>query len=324
MMRENGIGGDVLAWRDVLHEGPVPAHLSLDELSDVRANYLAHEGAGELENVRRDFAARDDILRRFTDYDEVVLWFEWDLYDQLQLIQLLDFFAACSERESAETRTPLSVVSFAGYLGSLRADAFPDLMKAREPVTKEMLVLGRKAWDAFRDSNPRSVECVQAGDTGALPFLGAALRRELEEYPSTSNGLSRSELQILEALADRPQNFTEIFARVSDREDRVFCGDFTLAGYIERMSNCDSSLITLQSGDRVSAPRSADDSRPFGNAELVLTELGRQVVACDADWIALGGSDRWLGGVHLVGGSAQWRWDSDTSMLRETRMDATT
>ena len=44
------------------------------------------------------------------------------------------------------------------------------------------------------------------------------------------------------------------------------------------------------------------------HAEMALTEAGRQVLACEKDWIAMGGSDRWLGGVHLAGRAATWRW----------------
>lgn len=320
-MRESGIGGDVLAWRDVLHEGPVPSDLSLDELSEVRADFLAGEGAGEREKIRADFRDRDNTLRRFADYGEVVLWFEWDLYDQLQLIQLLDFFAVCFAKDLAESGTRLSIVSYAGYLGSLAAEAFAPLMSAREPVTTEMLALGREAWCAFRHSDPRLVYAVSMADTSALPFLGTALRRELEEFPSVSNGLSRSESQILEAIAHGPRNFTEIFRSVTNREERVFCGDFTFGGYIERMSQSDSPLITYQSGEKIDAPRAFEDSRAFRNAEMALTEAGRAVLSCEEDWIALGGSDRWLGGVHLDRGSATWRWDSDRSALREIRMD---
>jgi hypothetical protein len=31
----------VLPWRDILHEGPVPAGLNLTELSSIRADYIA-------------------------------------------------------------------------------------------------------------------------------------------------------------------------------------------------------------------------------------------------------------------------------------------
>jgi hypothetical protein len=42
-----------------------------------------------------------------------------------------------------------------------------------------------------------------------------------------------------------------------------------------------------------------------------LTDDGRQVLDGKLDWIDLGGSDRWLGGVHLSGRDVLWRWDAD-------------
>ncbi|HUQ48116.1 MAG TPA: DUF1835 domain-containing protein [Gemmatimonadaceae bacterium] len=322
LIQESDIGGDVLAWRDVLHEGPVPAGLGLDDLSAVRAEFLAGHGLGELGKLKRDFRERDDTLRRFSDYDEVVLWFEWDLYDQLQLIQLLDFFAGFSAEQLSDTGTTLSLVAPGGYLGNLPADDFPVLMDGRGWITEDMLSLGRKAWDAFRSPDPRDVHRVQKEGTAVLPFLGDALLRALEEFPSVDNGLSRSERQILEAVAQNPQNFSEIFRGVANREDRVFCGDSIMAGYIQRMSDCKTPLITYQSGERIVAPRFDDDTIAFRNAEMALTEPGRQVLSCDGDWIGMGGSDRWLGGVHLAGGAATWRWDSDANALREIQMDA--
>jgi hypothetical protein len=321
LIEQSDIGGDVLAWRDVLHEGPVPAGLPLDELSVVRAQFIAGAGLGELEGLKRDFRERDDNLRRFADYDEVVLWFEWDLYDQLQLIQLLDFFATSPPNQSSDNTTSLSLVGRNGVLGNLPADDFPVLMDGRGTVTADMLELGRVAWEAFRSADPRDMHRIQKSNTSVLPFLGDALLRELEEFPSIENGLSRSERQILEAVAQGPQNFSEIFRGVANREERVFCGDSVMADYIQRMSDCETPLITYQSGDRVIAPRFDSDSRAFRNAEMALTDAGRRVLGCEEDWIALGGSDRWLGGVHLAGGGATWRWDSDANALREIRMD---
>src|SRR5262249_4476857 len=79
--------GTYLAWNDVLHDGPVPQTATLDELSDVRAQALAGFGAGDLEKLRAGFAARDRALQDFRKHQDVVLWFEHDLYDQLQLLQ---------------------------------------------------------------------------------------------------------------------------------------------------------------------------------------------------------------------------------------------
>jgi len=310
-MHSGGIDGEIISWRDVLHEGPVPAGLALTELSNVRARWLADQGLGNLEQILNDFAERDDFLRRYTDFDEVILWFEWDLYDQLQLIQILDFLADSSADERAETATRLSIVSFEGYLGSLSPERFSELFDTRREITDDMLQAGRHAWQAFRSSDPRDLERIAHAGTPQLEFLDLTLWRHLEELPSTINGLSRSETQILEAVAQGPLSFHELFKRVANREERIFCGDAIMARYIERLSLVEKPLMVYTSGDKIDAPRTEEDPRAFLNAEMALTAAGREVLRGDSDWIAIGGSDRWLGGVHLEGGKARWRWKPD-------------
>ncbi|HVF41306.1 MAG TPA: DUF1835 domain-containing protein, partial [Gemmatimonadaceae bacterium] len=315
-MRAAEIPGDILPWRDILHEGPVPAGLPLDELSKVRSRYIAAGGMGDLAEVEQNFAERDDALRRFTDHDEVILWFEWDLYDQLQLLQILDFMSGYSREYLAETNTRLRIISLAGYLGMLPADAFRPLFQARVEVTDEMLQLGQRAWEAFRAPSPIGISDIIHGDTTALPFLAGALSRHLEEFPSVRNGLSRSESHLLESIARGPVTFSDAFESVANREERIFCGDATVAGYLERLSAVDEPLVVFPSGERITAPRTEEDSAAFRNAQLALTPAGRAVLQCDRDWINMGGSDRWLGGVHLAGSDAAWRWDDDARELR--------
>jgi hypothetical protein len=43
--------------------------------------------------------------------------------------------------------------------------------------------------------------------------------------------------------------------------------------------------------------------------DIEITPLGRDVLAGRVDFVQLNGIDRWLGGVHLLGPEAQWRWD---------------
>src|SRR5215813_4955223 len=90
---QSGLPGAVLAWQDVLHEGPVPTDLALDELRPVRARFLADAYNVRYEDTLAELAARDTVLASCANEDEVVLWFEHDLYDQLQLLQILDWFA---------------------------------------------------------------------------------------------------------------------------------------------------------------------------------------------------------------------------------------
>jgi hypothetical protein len=317
-MREAGLSGDILPWRDVLHDGPVPRDLSLAELSRVRASFLAGGGAGEFHEIAQEFVARDALLERFPEFEQVVLWFEWDLYDQLQLIQILDTIAHRTATLDKTKLPPIETVSIAGCLGALPVENFQGLYQNRIPVTADMLALGRAAWVAFTSPDPTDILVLLEAGTDALPFLDGALRRHLEEFPSVENGLSRAEKQLLEAIAAGKSSFADAFRYAAEQEERVYLGDSSAASYLERLSRGDEPLAVYPSGERVHAPRTESESAKFRDAELVLTDAGHAVLAGKRDWIGMGGSDRWLGGVHLDGSSTRWRWDAQGRGVIET------
>src|SRR4051812_48839672 len=149
--------GIYLAWQDVLHDGPVPQTGSLSELSDVRAQALASFGWGDPEKLRADFASRDRTLQDFRKHQEVVLWFEHDLYDQLQLIQLLDWF----EQQDLEgiNLDLIQIDSYPGVrpfygLGQLSGPQLARLFPMRKRVTHAQRSIATEAWRAFRAEDP--------------------------------------------------------------------------------------------------------------------------------------------------------------------------
>jgi len=229
------VGGSILPWRDVLHEGPVRAGLSLEELSRERAGFIAAAGWGEISEVIRSFADRDSAFRRSREHDEIVLWFEHDLYDQLQLIQVLDGLADLRG-------PPISLVCEAEYLGTMAPERAAELFALRNPVTRRHLEEGRAAWAAFRSPDPRALEKVRAT---SLPFLSAALRRHLEEFPWTTDGLSLLERRVLQALENGPLPFAQLFRAVE--EDPAFLGDAALAWHLHRLEK--ERLLERRGGD---------------------------------------------------------------------------
>lgn len=302
MIRAAGVPGEVLPWRDVLHEGPVPANLPLAELGEVRARFIAGMGWGSEGEVRRGFAERDAALAGFALHDEVVLWFEHDLYDQLQLVQLLDFFAS-----QALGATHLSLICGDEYLGSSSPERLAERFPGRAAVTGTQLALGTAAWRAFRSPDPREIGALIDDDAGALPFLGAALRRHLEQFPSTRDGLSRSERQALEAVAATGETtVAACFAAHQRREEPVWLGDTTFASYLEELARGASPLVTIEVGG---------DAAAVMERRVALTAAGRAVLEGREDRVRLNGIDRWLGGVHLRGHEPAWRWDPGAATI---------
>jgi hypothetical protein len=208
----------------VLHEGPVRAGLSLEELSRERAAFIADAGWGNRTVVLKDFEKRDAAFRRAREHDEIVLWFEHDLYDQLQLIQVLD---ALGDRPGP----PVTLVCEAEYLGMMTPERAAELFSLRNPVTRRHIAEASAAWTAFRSSDPRSLENLRIS---ALPFLAAALKRHLQEFPWTTDGLSLLERRVLQALQGGPLAFPQLFRAVE--EDPAFLGDCVLEWHLHRMA----------------------------------------------------------------------------------------
>ena len=100
-LREAGIGGDVSVQADVLHEGPCPAGATPAEWREVRARYLADEDYAPYDGVLQRLVEWDAALLTARAHDEVVLWFEHDLFDQLILIRLLSCFRAAPSEARA-------------------------------------------------------------------------------------------------------------------------------------------------------------------------------------------------------------------------------
>jgi hypothetical protein len=146
-----------------------------------------------------------------------------------------------------------------------------------------------------------------------LPYLARALTRHLEEFPSTVNGLSRSEREALTAIDDGHVTPVAAFLEVAKKQESIFLGDLVFFSYLERLSGRDNPLVTWRDGTPVVAPTAAE-SRDFVKGELTLTPLGRDVLAGKKDWQSINNQTRWLGGVEITPGSS-WRWNPDTRHL---------
>ncbi len=307
-LNDAGIEGKIIAWRDVLHEGPVDSSLSLEDLSKQRARFIAGNNWAEFSHVSGDFVERDRMIQHLDYFEEVVLWFEDDLYDQLQLIQLLDFFS-----NGAADSKRLSLIVVDGYIPPLTAEELRQLDESRPAVTPEQLDLARRAWSVFGSDDPTRIERLLQEPTSALPYLARALTRHLEEFPSTVNGLSRSEREALTAIDEGHTTPVAAFLEVAKKQESIFLGDLVFFSYLERLSGKDNPLVTWRDGTPVVSPTAAE-SRDFVKGELVLTPLGRDVLAGKKDWQSINTESRWLGGVEITPESA-WRWNPDTRQI---------
>jgi hypothetical protein len=303
-----GLARRVIYWRDILHEGPVP-EVAPEELRRIRAGYLAgYQGAG-LAEVTRQFTGRDQAVEAGRD-GEYVLWFEADLYDQLQLTEILARLAGLGVPAGRITLICIGehpgIARFGG-LGELTAAQLRELPRtsACARLTPAALELATRAWAAFRAPAPGHLDGIAATRLGELRFLGEAFDRLSREYPAARDGLSLTERRLLAAVADGAPDAGTAFARAQARETRPYMGDTTCFRRMDRMAAGPHPLLLLD-----------PPGRPAQRATGVrLTGTGSRVLAGQADHVTLNGIDRWIGGVHLQGRDVPWRWDDGTETI---------
>ena len=301
-----GVGGDVIPWRDVLHEGPVPPG-DAAAVRAARARFLAECGWGDADAIEAQMRARDERLALALRRDEVVvLWFEHDLYDQLQLLQVLDAVDSAGEVEAILPDR---------FLGAMEVDELAALWPDRAPLRRDQFALARLAWEAVRAPGPEGIEALLTTHTAALPNLGPALRRLLEELPGAGDGLGRTERQALQAIAAGARSPYDVFLATQRAEEAPFLGDTWMWTRLAELGRGDGRLLQTAAGEPLPAPPPRSDADGFTDQELVLTAAGRAVLAGEADRCALLPVDRWIGGMHLTGADPAWRWDRATGRV---------
>jgi hypothetical protein len=157
------------------------------------------------------------------------------------------------------------------------------------PLGEAEHALACRVWAALTSPDPERVQSAWLAGTPGLPDLAPALERLLEEHPATTDGLSRTDRQILTALAGGPLTPFELFAAATAPEERPFFGDTTLWWRARRL-----------------APLVAERA----DGRFALATDGERVLAGETDAVEVLGTrlDRWVAGVHHAGGAAA-RWD---------------
>ena len=158
-------------------------------------------------------------------------------------------------------------------------------------------------------ATPEPLDNLRRSDTTALPYLAPALERFLQEYPSTVDGLSRSERRLLRLAEPAPIDLRAAFPRMHEDERAYYITDSALLALASALSRTSPPLITT-AGD-------ANAGRTTLRGTVTLTDGGRDVLAGRRDRVSCG-LDRWLGGVHLQSGAAIWRWDEERRRMTHT------
>lgn len=316
-LRQDIVQGDILVWREVYPEGPVFLDPTESANRFARAQYLEQAMGIPSSDYIRISENQEKVLVEYHKYEEIVLWFEHDLFDQTMLCYLLNWF---EKQPLGNTKLSLLCIgSFPGIelfrgLGQLSVKQMETLSGTWQSIGRKELEVGKAVWEAYCSSDPRKlVELIQEGDVTALPFVHDAFQLHLSRFPSTRNGLGIVEQTTLEMVHNGLHTPQDLFAQVGDKLHGLGMGDLQYWYCLAKITRGSSPLLRFEGLE--SFPTYQDPSPTFRQCKVSLTELGRTVMDGNEDWLALHGIDEWYGGVRLNNRSIPWRWDPSRNTI---------
>lgn len=289
--RRSGIPGEHLPFRESLVTGPVPAGMELE----TRARFLAESYGEPLLRVRNDLIEQQRALDGAAEHDEVVLWFEHDLFCLVNLLSLFDRFA--SHRRVSLIWHPLPLTQ-----GDL-----PLLFSSRSAVTPQMLSIAGEAWRAYTSADPTLLNGIAQREWADFPFLRDGFMLHASRFPSFRNGLGVVENRILSLVAAGAADFATLFPRFDANPPRLGFGDGEVMRTLRAMASRAFPLVTL----------TEQEGTP-PKALIALAPEAENVISGSVDYLAINDPDFWLGGVHITKENL-WRWDEERREVLRSR-----
>jgi hypothetical protein len=200
-LNELEIEGDILTWQEMLCEGPTIAHIDSQEFIEVRKQFLSEFYNIEIDEI--ELKKELDKLNSISNYKEIVLWFEYDLFCHINLLGVMGLlhqkkinhplYLVCSGRIEGEKNLK--------GLSELSAQQLYKHYDERIKLTDEDKDLALSLWRIYcgKDHNLFKRYIVKES---SFKYLSSCLKAHLRRFPDAQSGLSILEKNMLEIVKD--------------------------------------------------------------------------------------------------------------------------
>ena len=201
VLNEQEIKGDILTWQEMLCEGPTIAHIDSDEFIDVRKQFLSDFYNIEVNEV--ELKSEIDKLNNIESYNEIILWFEYDLFCHINLLGVMSLL------HQKEINLPLYLVCSGRIEGEKNLKGLSELSPEqlfkhydeRIKLTEDDKDLAISLWRTYcgKDHNLFKPYIVKES---SFKYLSNCLKAHLRRFPDSKSGLNILEKNTLEIVRD--------------------------------------------------------------------------------------------------------------------------
>ncbi len=199
-MKELNLPGELIVWRELLCEGPTRQEIN-SEFFKIRKKFLKKEYDISAENYEERFISEIKKLRELEDFNQVVLWFEFDLFCHLNMLAAISFLTenkkpapislVCSKKLEGEKEfQPLS---------QLDKKELQNHYKNRILLNTEDIEVANLIWELYCSNDPMKLK-PQIKIKTNFEYLSSCIRAHIERFPNSVTGINTLERNVLKLI----------------------------------------------------------------------------------------------------------------------------
>ncbi|WP_184543914.1 DUF1835 domain-containing protein [Mucilaginibacter sp. FT3.2] len=244
---QTGLDGDVMVWREVLSEGPLQENISSASFWNARAKWISQTFHEIPDGYQHKVI--NELGKLNGDYNEINLWFDFDLHCQVNLLGVLQMLKQKTDMSAPEIYliclADCLQFNNARGLGELNGDQFEELFDAREQLNEWEFELATEAWQLYVNGDATELQKWHNENSfwGGVPLLKPALQAHLKRIEVNADGLSYIEQKLLDIYNSGIKSRHEIYAKFWETEGIFGMGDAEVDIYINRLK--EKELIDL-------------------------------------------------------------------------------
>jgi hypothetical protein len=227
------------------------------------------------------------------------------------LVWLLDHL-----RPHAKVVSTLSLAQTNKSIGDHRTEEWIAQRPRAAPVHTDQLDIASAAWAAWRAPTPEAWVDLLDRDLSAIPRMGSTVTALLEELPMRTTGVGATEMRLLELLAAGHMHPYDLFPG-HKKPNQLKTYDYWEVGkLLDGLARCQQPAISgLTEGPfDLDMHESKDRHDRYKSSTLMLTDLGKAILAGTDDFSRHNLIHRWWGGTELSNDNL-WRWDPENRRL---------
>jgi hypothetical protein len=233
---------EIVVFREALVSGPLGG-ATWEEFWETRVGFLTKQyGATALE-VQEKTVAELDKIRSLADGTELSLWFEDDLFCQVNLWFVLNLLSESKNIKIYRVFPPEASPAnrWRGFRDASAA-ALEQAYESKVPFTSSDLVLGKNLWEAYRLGDRAQLTALSKSASPCFRKLAKVCQAQLDRI-SEDPSERRPEKVIMELLAMGITDFDTLFYQFSEREGIYGFGDLQVRELMDNLIHSSKSLL---------------------------------------------------------------------------------